>query len=353
VIETTGVLLLFALSSVLIFSDFFGMHDVTSSITYIFFPPLIWVALRFGLQATTVSILLLSLLAVISTSQGLGPFVTGRLSDSLLYLQSFLGVVGFTSMVLAIVVEQQKRLERRKDEFISMASHELKTPVTSLKIYAQLLQRQFRKEKIKNEIMPKMERQVDKLTKLIADLLDLSKIQVGKLEFRRNAFALDELIAETVEVLQNMTEKHTIVVEGQTRRKVFADRDRIGQVLSNLITNAIKYSPRANKIIISSKVRYGYVIVSIRDFGIGIGSKDQKRLFERFYRVEGASEKTYPGFGIGLYIANEIVRSHGGYLSVESRKGKGSVFSFRLPLAKISEKNLYKNFAAKALRQGN
>lgn len=232
-------------------------------------------------------------------------------------------------------VTERTELERRKDDFISMASHELKTPVTSMTMFIQLLQRYNAEEGDTHalSLLEKMDKQMKKMTKLIGDLLDLSKIQAGRLEFRKEVFIINDLVKEIVDTLQPTTNKHKFIVGEKIEEKVFADRDRIGQVLINLITNAIKYSPRADKIVISSTVQKNEVVLHIRDFGIGITARDQEKIFERFFRAEGANERTYPGFGIGLYISQEIIKKHNGTIWVSSEKGKGSTFSFSLPIA--------------------
>lgn len=230
-------------------------------------------------------------------------------------------------------ITQRKRLERQKDEFISIASHELKTPVTSIKSFAQVLYMRFKK--IGNEeaaqLIKKMDAQVDKLTKLIIDLLDVTKVQAGKIQFNEQRFIIDELVEETVEELQRTTEKHRILIKGSTKGEVYVDRERIGQVLTNLIANAIKYSPQSDKIIIHLSSNKQKITVCVEDFGVGIPKEVQEKVFERFFRVPG--KDTFPGLGLGLYISSEIVKRSGGEIWVESEEGKGSSFCFTLPVA--------------------
>jgi signal transduction histidine kinase len=230
--------------------------------------------------------------------------------------------------------------EQRKDEFIGIASHELKTPITTVKVYLQLLQKMVESGK-SNKIgvhLEKMDSQVDKLTKLVSDLLDISKIQAEKLEFNKTNFKIDDLVREIVEMLKGTIPTHSIIKKLEAKRSAYGDRDRIGQVLINLITNAAKYSPKADRIVISTNVKNGFAIVSVQDFGIGISAEHQDKVFNRFFRVEGIHEKTYPGFGMGLFISAEIIHRHGGTISVASKPGKGSTFSFTVPLEKKSFK---------------
>jgi two-component system CheB/CheR fusion protein len=229
--------------------------------------------------------------------------------------------------------ESTRELLSKKDEFISIASHELKTPVTSLKAALQIMERaSIRGDSIKtvDSFIQKAIKQVDKLTELIKDLLDVTKIQSGKLVLRKTDFVLDELLKECVEELQNDSAKHKIVIEGYRNIEVHADRNRLEQVIINLISNAIKYSPDANKVIVSiEKVDEG-IKVSVKDFGIGIPKDKLPLIFDRFYRVDEASQR-YAGLGLGLYISAEIIRQHGGHIDIKSTMGKGSSFWFIIP----------------------
>jgi PAS domain S-box-containing protein len=227
---------------------------------------------------------------------------------------------------------EQKAVSLR-DDFISLASHELKTPITSLKMYVQLLERQF-KESGYESYFKKIDDQLNKLTALIGDLLNVSKLQHGKLEFHKESFALNEVVTEAIEIMQGISQKHTIIVEGDINKKVLADRYRIYQVLTNLLTNAIKYSPKARKVLVKLQTEKNHVKLSVQDFGIGISPQHQQKIFEQFYRVSTPEEKTYPGLGMGLFIAKEIIQNHGGTIWVESKKGKGSKFTFTLPYNK-------------------
>jgi signal transduction histidine kinase len=238
------------------------------------------------------------------------------------------GVVIFTD------ITEQRAIEQRKDEFISMASHELKTPVTSIKAYTQVLRTRFKNRDDEETVrfLTRMDTQLTKLSTLISDLLDVTKMQTGKLTFREERFMLDALVKETVENVQEMTPTHRLVLESEADVPVYGDKDRIGQVVINLLTNAIKYSPHADTVVIRVSVQDGNAVVSIQDFGIGIAEAHQAKIFERFYQVTDPMEKTFPGLGIGLYISNEIIRRYNGQMEVESTKGQGSTFSFRLPL---------------------
>lgn len=230
-------------------------------------------------------------------------------------------------------ITKRKNLEKQKDEFIGIASHELKTPVTSIKAYAQVLYRRFIKEgNIQAaHMLQKMDTQIDKLTSLITDLLDATKIEAGKLKLSMEKFEVDTLIADAVEEMQRTTEQHTLTIEGSANCTIKADKDRISQVIINLLSNAIKYSPDANQIIVKVSSSQKSVTVCVQDYGVGIPKKLQKNIFKRFFRVEGSKELTFPGLGLGLYISAEIIKRHNGSISVESEPNQGSRFCFILP----------------------
>lgn len=223
--------------------------------------------------------------------------------------------------------------EKRKDEFISIASHELKTPITTVKVFTQLLQKMFKDSGNKEVIkyLDRMGYQVDKLTKLIGDLLDVSKLQSGKLELRKEAFDIEKLIRETAENFEATDNSHKIIIKSSGKKEIVADRDRIEQVVINLISNAIKYSPGAEKVLIKIKTAGDDIIISVKDYGVGISQEYLDKIFGRFYRVYDARDKTFPGLGMGLYISYEIIERHGGKMWVKSEKDKGSTFYFSLP----------------------
>ena len=253
-------------------------------------------------------------------------------NEDLAFVEELARRIALTLDNARLYQEAQKAIALR-DDFISIASHELRTPVTSLKLYVQAVQKQLvrRGEDHLASSFTKMDAQLDKLTLLIRDLLNVSRIELGKLDFQKDLFDLNGVIKETLEQIQPTTSKHAIRIEGKIDQPVWGDKDRIGQALTNLLTNAIKYSPQADTIIVRVTAAQDAAVVSVQDFGIGIEKEHTNHLFDRFYRVNDPEEKTYPGLGIGLYIANEIIKRHDGTLSVESEKGQGSVFSFTLP----------------------
>lgn len=229
-------------------------------------------------------------------------------------------------------------LLNKKDEFISIASHELKTPITSLKAALQMAEKlapQSEDLKSTRVFVQKALKQVDKLIELIKDLLDVTKIQSGKLELRKTTFPLDELITECCDELQNGSQIHELIMEGDRNVEIYADKNRLEQVMVNLISNAIKYSPDADKVIIKVEKNIEGIKISVTDFGIGIAKDKMEHVFDRFYRVDENSRK-YAGLGLGLFISSEIVKRHHGHIHIQSEEGKGSTFWFDIPQKKLN-----------------
>ncbi|MCP9199006.1 PAS domain S-box protein [Gramella sp. GC03-9] len=245
----------------------------------------------------------------------------------------------------ATEIQKLKAEEKRKEDFLKMVSHELKTPVTSIKGYVQLLLSLLkRNEGVDNLGIPlqtsleRIDHQIVRLTRLISEMLDLSRIEKNKLELQKERFRLNNLVKETVQDIRYTNTQYKISIQEEVDFEVYGDKDRIGQVLINLVTNAIKYSPNSQEVDIRVyKSGEDQVSVSVKDHGIGISKKNQKKIFKRFYRVDGKNEETYSGFGIGLYLAKEIIKRHNGSIAVKSEKGEGSEFTFTLKIA--SENN--------------
>ncbi len=224
--------------------------------------------------------------------------------------------------------------EARRTEFISMVVHELKTPITSLKGYSQLLGRRCERmgDAQGMQLATRMDQQVNRLTGLIDDLLDINRMEGNRLRLRESDFAFDELVEEVMADIQLTTEQHTLVKEGQTHATIRGDRERIGQVLTNLLTNAIKYAPASERIVVRLARDEQSVTASVQDYGPGIPAEQQERVFEPFYRIQG-QETTASGLGLGLTIAANLIARHRGKIWVESEEGAGTTFSFTLPLA--------------------
>ncbi len=240
-------------------------------------------------------------------------------------------IIGFSK--IARDITEQKQHEQRKNDFIALVSHELRTPLTSISSFIQLLLCKSKKfeDSFILDVLGRTEKQVKKMIRMVEDFLDLARLEEGKIQINREVFYLHSLIEEVVTDVGVLSAIHQIEIKENELVYVNADRDKIGDVLINLLTNAIKYSPKGGKIIIGSRKQAGKVLIYIQDEGVGIAPKDQKRLFERFFRVKNNELiKSVNGFGIGLYLASEILKDHNSYIQVESQVGEGSVFYFTL-----------------------
>lgn len=233
-----------------------------------------------------------------------------------------------SSLQNSYLFEQVKSLSEKKDEFIALASHELKTPLTSLKGYLQLLERLNTSERT-GAFIQKTLNQVEKLNNLIEDLLDMTRLETGKLDFNLAPYDLKEVLEEIIYTYNYSSISHKIDHDlGVNPVMLHGDKHRIEQVITNLISNAIKYSPHADRIDLNLEDRENSVCVRVRDYGIGLSQADQKNLFERFYRA--SNSKGINGLGIGLYISRQIIERHNGSIGVNSRCGEGSEFYISL-----------------------
>ena len=229
-------------------------------------------------------------------------------------------------------ITPQKELEVKKNDFINMASHEFKTPLTSIKLYLDMLDIQLKKgDKKASKTLRGLRDQTEKLQKIVNDLLDVSRLQTGKFRFEKEEFRLDLLVNEAVDNLQSLG-KHKINFSKSAKLVVLADKFRIYQVVTNLITNAIKYSPASSVINVKVSKFNNKALVSVEDFGIGIEKSEQQKIFDKLYQISDDTRQNFAGFGMGLYISKEIIKRHKGQIWVESVKDKGSTFFFTLPL---------------------
>lgn len=229
-------------------------------------------------------------------------------------------------------IDLQKSNEQKRDEFISIVSHELKTPLTSIKAFNQLLQRVKDPEKLE-PFVKKSSDYVNRLERLINDLLDVTRINAGKMAYVMEEFDFGKLIEDAAESAGLTLPDYKIVLENNAHIRYTGDHYRLEQVVSNLISNAAKYSAKGSQIIVRSGIDHNSILVSVKDSGIGIAKENIDKLFERFYRIDATSVH-YDGLGLGLFISSEIVRRHSGEIWAESELGVGSAFYFRLPFAK-------------------
>ncbi|MCD8739008.1 PAS domain-containing protein [Mucilaginibacter roseus] len=227
-------------------------------------------------------------------------------------------------------IDLQKINEQKKDEFISIASHELKTPLTSIKAFNQLLLRGGDINRLAG-FAQKSADHIKRLEKLIADLLDVTRMNSGKLEYDMQPFSFRQLLTESVENIRHMAVKHEIILKNAVDISFTGDHFRLEQVMNNFLSNAVKYSPQGEKVIVNSALESDRLIVSVQDFGIGIDPTHVNKLFDRYYRVDNTAMR-FEGLGLGLFISSEILKRHQGKVWIESELGKGSTFYFSIPI---------------------
>lgn len=228
-------------------------------------------------------------------------------------------------------IDEQKQASRKKDEFISVASHELKTPLTSMKGYIQLLQRTIEPGNPTAMYVERTLHQIHKLDTLIADLLDISKIESGKMKLDMKNFDLGKMVDNTVDMIYQTYPGYEFIRKGTMKVNVIGDETRLEQVLQNFLSNAVKYSPVNKKVIIHSELLPDHrAKIGIQDFGIGIPKEEQQLVFDKFYRT-AESSNNFQGLGLGLYISADILQRHNADFGVDSEPGKGSTFYFTLP----------------------
>jgi len=229
-------------------------------------------------------------------------------------------------------ITERRAIQQRKDDFLSIASHELKTPLTTIVGYMQMMDKMMPEsasDKFKG-IVEKTGKHVQRLNQLLFELLDVSRIQTGNIELHREEFDFDKMVAETIEGIKTASPKRKIDIVGKVNRPFSGDESHLIQVVSNLLSNAIKYSPEGSDIVVHLSNISNFIKLSVSDQGMGINQEEQPKVFERFYRV-GEVQRHYPGMGIGLYVCQQIIQNHGGTIWVESEKNVGSTFSFTLP----------------------
>lgn len=237
-------------------------------------------------------------------------------------------------LLIARDITLAKEEQLRYDHFLGFASHELKTPLASIKGFAELLHRRLAKEGLEQHLsyVARIDQNIDMMTRLINDLLDVTRIRSGKLEFYDKFFDFDSLCAEVKDQLSKAKTTHKIIKKGKVGLSMLADPIRIKQVLNNILTNAVKFSPEADKVIMTLSKSVKSVSISVQDFGEGMSREDRGKIFQAFYQSPAARAKASRGLGLGLYLSHVIVHHYGGHIKVDTVLGKGSVFTVSFPL---------------------
>jgi signal transduction histidine kinase len=306
---------------------------------YMIFPLLVWAALRFGSRGAAVATFSTSAIAIAGAASGRGPFLHGRLADSLVSLQVFMAIAATTTLILGAIAQERRHALALRDSLLSVASHELRTPLSALQLRAQMLtrgmiHRDASAERLEDDALA-IERHVKRLSGLVEDLLDISRIMAGRLRLQIEPVDLNVLLREVVDRLAP-EERERVRLEATGASVVGQwDRSRVDQVVTNLLSNAIKYGAEA-PVEVSLGCDGDRARIAIRDQGIGIAAADQERIFGRFERAQESS-KNAVGFGLGLWIVKQIVDAAGGSVHVKSELGKGSIFTVELPLGAAPE----------------
>lgn len=246
-----------------------------------------------------------------------------------------------TTKTLAKIEEERREIDRAKTEFLSITSHELRSPMTPMKAQLQMLKRGYF-GKLKKDQKKSLEiiiRNADRLDNIIADFLEISRIETARLKFNFQETDIKHIIEETIEFMKAFAKEKNIklIAKLENLPKIEVDSGRLSQVLRNLINNAIKFSEEKSKIEIFAKADKNFIFFSVKDYGCGLTYENQLRIFEPFYQVESASRRKHGGTGLGLAICRGIVESQNGKIWVESKSGKGSKFNFTIPLEPVRD----------------
>lgn len=248
-------------------------------------------------------------------------------------ITNFAHQIGIATDNVRLFEAQQEALHV-KDQFLSIVSHELRTPLTAMKGYAQMLRRKLVDDPDSLRFAASIDAQVSRLSRLVDDLLDVTRFARGQFELTRRQMEMEPLLDDIVSRYRMIAPDHEIALDVRDiPREGYWDRDRLEQVLSNLLGNAIKYSPDGGTITVRARRDGGRMVVSVLDEGVGIPEEEQTHLFERFYRSAGTND--VKGLGLGLYVTRRVVEAHGGEVGVRSTVGKGSEFFFTLPLTEV------------------
>lgn len=245
--------------------------------------------------------------------------------------------ISYEEAKLESVITELKLLEQIRQDFVANVSHELRTPLSNIKGYAEtLLSGALEDKENAKDFLNIIYKESDRLSKLIDDLLDLSKIESGKMKMVFAPVEFKSIVARVIDILKKFATDKSISIDTNlpdNLPKLLGDENRITQALINLVDNAIKYTPSKGSVSISASSQDSFVRIDVKDTGIGIPKKDLPRIFERFYRIDKARSRELGGTGLGLSIAKHLVQAHGGEISVTSVLGKGSTFSFTIPIA--------------------
>ena len=352
VVEIAALAATIAAAGVFVFSAYSAAEQMARGREYMLFPPLIWAALRFGIRGAVTSSVAVAIIAIAYTAAGHGPFIRADMYENLLALQIFVGIVGGTFLVLGASISERRKAatelegaretaetaNRAKSGFLAVVSHELRTPLNAIMGYVELLLLELEGPLTEKQrgTLERIRQSQRHLLALIEDVLGFAQVEAGRLSFSLQPVSVrDSLIALEAIVGQERIRKEVNVRMSNPDPELYvqADPDKLRQVLLNLVTNAIKFTPKAGEISVSAFRKGDDVIFVVTDTGIGIAADNLSRVFDPFFQVDQGGTRRYPGVGLGLSIVRDAVLAMNGDIAIESELGKGTKVTVTLPAA--------------------
>lgn len=354
--ESAALAIVVIVMSVLVFGTASVGNAAATGREYMLFPPLIWAALRFGTRGSVTSSSIVTVTAIVYTAMGRGPFAHGDLHQNLLALQTFAGISGATFLVLGASIAERRRgakdlnaareiaesANRAKSGFLAVISHELRTPLNAIMGYVELLILEIDGPLNAGQrgILERIRQSQRHLLALIEDVLGFAQVEAGRLSFTLQPVRVRDAVAAIEPIIEQESKKRQLAIsidEIPSEFAVRADPDKLRQVLLNLVTNSIKFTPPSGSISIFAEREHGRVKINVRDTGIGISPENLRHVFDPFFQVDQGGTRKYPGVGLGLSIVRDVVLAMDGDVEIESEPGKGTTVSVLLPQAEASE----------------
>ena len=373
--EAFVMLFVLSIFCLIIFGEILGEPFIDPPLAFLLFLPLIWSALRFGFRMTTFCIFSLSVISIVTTMSGHGPFARANLAESLLFLQIFMAVISSTSLIMTVIIDNLKQvqaeftrlnkeledkvaqraqaivrskeeqlrheiqLEKKEREFVSMASHQLLTPISLIQGYLSMLLsgKYVSLDIVSSNYLKESLKGAQRMARLIKDLLTTSRIESGRIHVEKKVFDLSSVLLEVLKGFRpKAKQKHLKITVNlpKTPYSVFADIHYTREALANIIDNAIKYTKKGSITLSVKKGTNGFISLSIEDTGIGINRNDLPHIFDKFYLSKNWITRQGGSHGLGLYISKLLIGLMGGTIGAESKVGVGSTFHFTLPLYK-------------------
>jgi signal transduction histidine kinase len=337
-------------AGILVFGDPNSAYTVARGREYMLFPPLIWASLRFSVRGTVLSTVAVSILAIVFTVMGSGPFVRGELHESLLALQVFLGITSTTFLFLGAAIAERRRAiaeslaaretaeaaNHAKSGFLAVISHELRTPLNAITGYVDLLSLEVHGKLTSEQhgVLGRIAQSQRHLLSLIDDVLGFAQVEAGRLSFSLQPVSVASAMTGIEPLVGTEMLRKGLrldVAECDESLSMMADPGRVRQILLNLVTNAMKFTPSGGSISINAEPRDGTIRITVSDTGIGIAQQHLSRVFDPFYQVDQGGTRRYPGLGLGLSIVRDVVLAMNGDVAIESVPGTGTTVTLSLP----------------------